>query len=177
MRIAGEAVAIPRSAALINHRGYRGVLERIFKELHRVLKPQGRLLFSYANREPVAWVSLFGALRASGLRPIGFSIVHSENEGDHAKRNGRACNLDLILELVRKEVRVAEQWRPSAVFDTEEEQYLLAVGDAFLRSGDIVENWQELLLKQLSAHAFVKAPVGCDADPGEEVAPPRAAVG
>ena len=177
VRIGGEAVAIPRSTALVNHRGYRGVLERIFKELHRVLKPEGRLVFSYANREPVAWVNLFGALRASGLRPLGFSIVHSENEGDHAKRNGRACNLDLILELVRKEVRVTEHWRPVAVFNTDEEQYLLAVGDAFLRSGDIVENWQELLLKQLRAHAFVKDPVGGHVDPDAAVATPRAAVG
>lgn len=155
-RLGGEAVAIPHSAALSSHRAYRGVLERIFKELHRVLKPDGRLLFSYANREPVAWVNLFAALRVAGFRPLGFSIVHSENEGDHAKRNGRACNLDLILELVRREAPVADIWRPAAVFGTEEERYLLAVGDAFLRSMDIVENWQVPLLKQLRAHAFLK---------------------
>lgn len=177
-RLGGEAVAIPHSAALSSHRAYRGVLERIFKELHRVLKPEGRLLFSYANREPVAWVNLFAALRASGLRPLGFSIVHSENEGDHAKRNGRACNLDLILELVRKDASTGGQWRPAAVFDTEEECYLLAVGDAFLRSGDIVENWQALLLKQLRAHAFVKDPVS-EAQPVQDeiTVEPRVATG
>lgn len=155
-RPTGEAVAIPHSSALSSHRAYRGVLERVFTELHRVLKPDGRLLFSYANRESVAWVNLFMALRASGFRPLGFSIVHSENESDNAKRTNRACTLDLIVELVRRDAVVDVQHRAQPVFHTEEEAYLLAVGEAFLRSGDIVEAWAPAMLKILNEQSFVQ---------------------
>ena len=137
----GEAVAIPHSASLRGHCRYRGALQRIFAELHRVLKPDGRLLFGYANREPAAWVNLFAALRDSGFRPLAYTILHSENELDYAKRNGRACNLDLILELAPGGDKVVEQWRPSPLFDTDEERFLMAVGDAFLDCTSMVNGW------------------------------------
>jgi putative DNA methylase len=155
-RLMGEAVAIPHSARLSGHRAYRGVLQRVFCELRRVLKPNGRLLFSYANREPAAWVNLFAALRSSGFRPIGYTIVHSENESDHAKRKGRACNLDLILELVSERARIGPQWRPRPLFGNDEEKYLLAVGEAFLKSGHLVNGWEGDLLEELRSHRFVR---------------------
>ena len=155
-RLTGEAVAIPHSAQLSGHRAYRGVLQRVFRELRRVLKPNGRLLFSYANREPAAWVNLFAALRSSGFRPIGYTIVHSENESDHAKRNGRACNLDLILELVSETAPRGAQWRPLPLFGNDEEQYLIAVGEAFLKSGHLVNGWEGDLLEELRSHRFVQ---------------------
>lgn len=154
-RLLGEAVAIPHCATLSGHRAYRGVLRRIFGELRRVLKPNGRLLFSYANREPAAWVNLFGALRESGFRPLGYTILHSENEGDHAKRDGRACNLDLILELVPAGSPVGAQWRPDSIFHTDEECYLMAVGEASLSSGTLVNGWEFELVSRLRSEIFV----------------------
>lgn len=156
-KLCGEAVAIPHSPRLSGHRAYRGILEKVFKELRRILKPEGRLLFSYANREPAAWVNLFAALRSSGFRPVGYTIVHSENEGDHAKRNGRACTLDLILELQPKDGPHRALFRPSPIFESDEEAYLLAVGDAFLRSWDLVNGWEGELLDELKSCQFVQA--------------------
>jgi adenine-specific DNA methylase len=158
-RLLGEAVAIPHCASLGGHKAYRGVLRRIFGELRRSLKPDGRLLFSYANREPAAWVNLFGALRESGFRPLGYTILHSENEGDHAKRKGRACNLDLILELVPAQSRASVQWRPDSIFHTDEERYLMTVGDAFLASGTLVNGWEVELVTRLRSEIFVSLKV------------------
>lgn len=157
-RLLGEAVAIPHCVSLSGHKAYRGVLQKIFAELRRVLKPEGRLLFSYANREPAAWVNLFAALREAGFQPLGYTILHSENEGDHAKRNGRACNLDLILELVPDSTQTGALWRPDQVFNTDEERYLIAVGEAFLESGTLINGWETKLLARLRSEVFVRVP-------------------
>jgi adenine-specific DNA methylase len=152
----GDAVAIPHSRDLEGHRKYRGALTRIFKELRRVLKPQGRLLFSYANRESAAWVNLFAALRAAGFQPVGYTIVHSENETDHLKRKGRAFRYDLILELVPEgEVRIQQHKPKQKVRSNDEERYLRAVGDAFLRSGTLVNGWEVELVDALKCEIFV----------------------
>lgn len=159
-RISGEAVAIPHSALLSGHKAYRGILHKVFRELRRVLKPEGRLLFSYANREPAAWVNLFAALKSAGFRPIGYSIVHSENESEHGKRKGRACNLDIILELVPASACIAGIWRPAPYIGNDEEKYLIAVGEAFLRAFDLVNGWEAELVEELRTHPFVQ-----DSDP------------
>ena len=52
-----EAVADPAAPAR-----YAENLLRIFSALRAALKPDGRLVFSYANREPAAWMALLDAL-------------------------------------------------------------------------------------------------------------------
>lgn len=43
--------------------GYRETLTAIFLECRRVIRPEGHLIFSYANRNPSAWRDLFSALQ------------------------------------------------------------------------------------------------------------------
>lgn len=155
-RATGDAVAIPHSASLRGHQAYRKVLQRVFGEFRRVLRPGGRLLFSYANREPAAWVNLFSALKNAGFQPVGYTILHSENEADHAKRSGRSCALDMILELTPTSDATVEVSKPKQVFGTDEEAYLLTVGDAFLRCAALSAGWETTLVESLKAEVFVK---------------------
>jgi putative DNA methylase len=156
-RTRGEAVVIPHSNELKAHIKYRGALTGIFKEFRRVLKPEGRLLFSYANRESAAWVNLFAALRAADFRPVSYTILHSENETDHGKRKGRAFSLDLILELAPRGVTPIERWRPDRKPRTAEERYLTSVGDAFLESGTLVNGWELELVSKLKGEIFISS--------------------
>ena len=131
---------------------FRDVLSRTMREAARVLRPNGHLILSYANREPEAWCDLFAALRASGLAPVGFQAVHSENETDKAKRNVRACTKDLLLELVKG--------KPAALFapllgTSDEEQFLQLVGQEFLKIGDSPsDGWEARLTDRLSSTEF-----------------------
>src|SRR6185295_5679337 len=69
--LAGEAVS-NGSGAEIQKDNYRRQLASIFRETYRILRPDGHLMLSYANRDPEAWVHLFEALQEAGFRAVGF---------------------------------------------------------------------------------------------------------
>lgn len=102
-------------------------LALVFAEVRRKLRPGGHLLFSFANRDPEGWAALFAALHAAGFEGAGFTVVHSENERDAVKRGVRACQLDLILDVVPRggSVRFSA---PAAFLGSEEEAFLHIAG-------------------------------------------------
>jgi putative DNA methylase len=78
---------------------YGQTLRRIFAECRRTLRDEGRLIFSYANTDPEAWVFLLSGLHAAGLHAVACISVHSENETDFKKRDVRSSVEDLLMEL------------------------------------------------------------------------------
>lgn len=54
---------------------YRELLTRLFAESRRILDASGHLIFSYANRDPEAWSSLFAALNRAGFKACGYQLV------------------------------------------------------------------------------------------------------
>lgn len=154
--LAGEAVANCVNGSS-DYDSYTEQLGRIFRECKRVLRQDGRLVFTYANREPRAWVAVFQALQAAGFQACGYSITHTENETDHAKRHVRSCNLNLVLDLVPSGDGV-EQWHvgrnPEA---SDEENFLHLVGATFLRVGCLKGDWQEAAVRELRESKFLKA--------------------
>ena len=136
---------------------YRRTLARIFTECRRVIRPDGHLIFSYANREPSAWCDLFGALHDAGFRAAGWAILHSENEGDLAKRGVRACTLDFLMDLVPGTVRVVPEG-PSSSEDGDEWEFLKILSGYFCRLSELSSSDLAEMSKALSESEFLAAP-------------------
>lgn len=152
-RLEGEAVVCDE---LVDTADYEVTLEQAFREMRRALKPDGHLVLSYANRDPAAWVALFGALQAAGFTAIGYQLVHAENDADPAKAHRRACNLDVILDLVIADDRPLARFAPPAALGhTEEEAFCRMVGTAALQIGELTGPWRENLKRAVITHPFV----------------------
>jgi adenine-specific DNA methylase len=152
----GEASVNQAVALNTGADAYMALLARIFRECRRVLRRDGRLVFSYANRDPLAWVALFRALEEAGFRALGYAVVHSENETDYAKRDVRACTKDFLMELVPSDDWSVEQSRSDA--DDEEGEFLRCVGHTFLQIGSLRSGWASDLEARLRATAFLSSP-------------------
>ena len=151
-----ESEALVNQASGVNaeNDGYRKLLAQIFSESRRTLKPHGHLIFSYANRDPGAWIDLLGALQDAGFHGCGYAIVHSENETDLAKRGVRACSLDLIIDVVP--VTDAERWQPDPDDQqSAEEEFLHAIGAAVLDIGTLTDAQLQTLKAELEAARFL----------------------
>lgn len=151
----GDAVVNWATGQLTDAGSYGTLLASIFRESARLLRADGHLIFSYANRDPNAWVELFDALQRAGLRTAGCAVVHSENETDHAKRGVRACTLDLLLDLVTLSTKDIEQHRPPAVAGDEGE-FLGVVAAYALRVGRLRGDWQSRFSEEAAETAFVR---------------------
>jgi putative DNA methylase len=151
-RLDGEAVVC---ADFVDTANYEATLKQVFREMRRALKPHGHLVVSYANREPSAWAALFGALQAAGFATVGYQVVRAENDADYAKLNRRACNLDLILDLVVVDDRPLKQFTPRApTRGTDEDAFCRMLGTAALRIGSLEGAWRESLKQAIATEPF-----------------------
>ncbi|MFF0613193.1 hypothetical protein ACFYUD_31455 [Nocardia tengchongensis] len=152
-RVDGEAVV---TTDAVDTDAYEATLTQAFHEMRRALKPDGHLVLSYANRDPAAWVALFSALQAAGFTAIGFQVVHAENDVDHAKAHRRACNLDLILDLVVADDRPLEKFAAQgSQARTEEDDFCRTLGRIALQIGSLKGPWREKLQHTVATHPFV----------------------
>jgi putative DNA methylase len=154
-RLDGEAVV---SVDATDNAGYEAMLTAAFAEIRRVLKPDGHLVLTYANREPDAWVALFEALQNADFRILGYEVVQSENDLDHAKAGRRACNLDLVLDLTSSEETTIEPHQPASDETSTEASFCHQVGRFALRIGNLVPGWEKELREVLRAHPFLRSP-------------------
>lgn len=151
----GDAVVNKATGQLVAAGSYTALLASIFRESTRMLRDDGHLIFSYANRDPRAWVQLLEALQSAGLRAAGCTIVHSENETDHAKRNVRACTRDLLLDLVPVSSLAVAKHQPT-VGDSAEEKFLGIIAEYVLNVGQLVGNWQEEFFEAAASAEFLQ---------------------
>jgi len=134
---------------------YRDQLRAIFTELRRALRPGGHLVLSYANRNPAAWVALFSALEGAGYKAVGYVVVRSENEADHAKAQRRACNLDVLIDLVPAVAGPVRRYQPTGRTRSVEERFCRLVGRQALDIGALRKGWEKGFVEELRRSKFL----------------------
>jgi putative DNA methylase len=83
-----------------NEEKFGGILAKIWQECHRVLvRPHGRLIFTYHHWRAAAWAQLTIALAGARFRLMNGYVVHSENPISVHIRSLRALKHDAILVL------------------------------------------------------------------------------
>jgi putative DNA methylase len=140
----GEAATNAAVGLNADSDSYANSLFEVFDACHRALRPDGRLVFSYANHEPRAWVALFAALQRAGFFAVACVSVHSENETDFKKRGIRACTEDLILELSPRPRHSDVQ-----LLSSDEGPFMSAVSSLFSQVGSRRQSWWEEALQFL----------------------------
>lgn len=153
--LAGDAVAERHEVdGLVT---YEERLTSIFSEIRRALKADGHLVLSYANREPGAWIALLAALQSAGFRALGYSVVHSENETDHAKVGRRACTLDVLIDLIIYDGSPVYRFRPLHPATSDEERFCRIAGSYALQVGSLDGDWRAALRSELSSAPFLRS--------------------
>lgn len=127
---------------------YARVIGRVFAECKRILAPHGRLLITFANREPGAWIALAEALRQAGFRARGYEIIRSDAETDVSKEKGRASTMDIVLDLVPAgSISTQGQYRPKRTLRSREWAFLSVVGEVLLAAiaANPPKDWKDRL--------------------------------
>jgi adenine-specific DNA methylase len=114
---------------------YRQLLTDIFKESHRALKPEGRLVITFHNTDVRAWWALGRALHGASFDIRSLAVAEAENGTDHPKRGRMGFTHDLVIECHRK--TGASPSSPLVATRSEEAQSLelIAAGRAMAAPG------------------------------------------
>ncbi|MCP4427821.1 MAG: hypothetical protein GY803_25340 [Chloroflexi bacterium] len=131
---------------------YGAVLAGIFVECKRVLKGDGRFIFTYHHWNPKGWAALTLALKQAGFILVNRYVVHAENMISRHIVGQNALQHDVILVLAPTELGAQRDWKRPSAIDTESSEGFTrdcgtAVGWALnhLPVGEIEAEWQSLL--------------------------------
>jgi putative DNA methylase len=83
---------------------YQDLLASVFKECQRVLKCQGKLIFTFHHTKWRAWWTVLSAIKASGFRVADYFPVMSEYKVNPHIRNKQALDMDLVLVCQKNEI-------------------------------------------------------------------------
>ncbi|MBD3305590.1 DUF1156 domain-containing protein [candidate division KSB3 bacterium] len=76
---------------------YEALLSSVFRESARVLKDQGKLIFTFHHTKWRAWWTVFKAITNAGLQVVDYFPVMSEYKVNPHIRNKQAMDMDIVL--------------------------------------------------------------------------------
>jgi adenine-specific DNA methylase len=85
---------------------YTELLLSVFKECGRVLKDEGKLIFTFHHTQWRAWWTVLTAITESGFRVADYFPVMSEYKVNPHIRNKQALDMDLVLICQKRKVKV-----------------------------------------------------------------------
>lgn len=137
---------------------YGTVLRAIFGECRRVLKPDGRLIFTFHHWNPQGWAALTGALKQAGFVLVNRYVVHAENLTSRHIVNQNALKHDVILVLAPATAGPFPPWpRPTQIRSTGSYEFCLDCGTAVgwllqanLSDQEMAATWQVWLGEEIS---------------------------
>ncbi|MBE2222335.1 MAG: hypothetical protein IAF02_12380 [Anaerolineae bacterium] len=94
-----------------NGKDYTTILSGIFTECARVLKENGRFIFTYHHWNPIGWAGLTNALKQSNFILINNYVVHSENLASRHIVGQNALEHDVILVCAPAEPKDISKWK------------------------------------------------------------------
>jgi DNA modification methylase len=121
---------------------YTKVLSDIFSECQRVLKPGGRLIFTFHHWNPKGWANLTVALKQAGFRLVNRYIVHAENPSSVHIANQNSLVHDAILVLASEEFYVEPKWCAPKLID-KSDSYLFCLECSTLLGWALEQELQE----------------------------------
>ncbi len=97
-----EQEAIVNEGMDKGEKDYQRLLTSVFEECERVLKDEGRLIFTFHHTKWRAWWTVLSAITASGFRIADSFPVMSEYKVNPHVRNKQALDMDLVLVCQKK---------------------------------------------------------------------------
>ena len=132
---------------------YNRILGDIFGECKRVLKDDGRLIFTFHDWDPKGWAALTKTLQRAGFVLVNRYVVHAENLSSVHITNQKSLRHDVILVLAPQESGIHNDWQLPHPVNLEESQAFChdcgtAIGwflNEMLPDDKIDKQWVDLL--------------------------------
>ena len=148
-----EEEAIVNAGMDKGEKEYKNLLSSVFKESERVLKKDGKLIFTFHHAKWQAWWTVLAALIESRFRVVDYFSVMSEYKVNPHIRNKQALDMDLVL-ICQKMViaheslplspievleRTIKQLPSEASNNSDNELFLYFMGELLKTAGSIQE--------------------------------------
>ena len=102
---------------------YTEILSGIFRECARVLKDDGRFIFTYHHWNPKGWAALTYALKQAGFILISRYVVHAENLISRHIVGQNALKHDVILVCAPVGQANIREWKPLSNIRTDSQEF------------------------------------------------------